>query len=556
MATVYVIFSSLDRGLAEMISIALSNYGHRVLNKAIDSTSALSGGVNARYVQASHLITQAEVVLVLMTANATRSVLMNREVTYATAQGQLLLPVRLDGSDIPPHLTMYQALDARGLDQASVATQLDSMIREYTRVPEATARLQAAPEAAPNTPAMSSLRSAAPTATTSGADYQRPLPPPQAVPRPSPVQQQPSYPPVSAPKAGGPARPLVLVGLTLLLIVLGAAGVIMLTSNAGTSQVTVRQTEEAAIMTNTMVKQIIDLTNTAKAFTLTPSYTPTQNPGQVTVTVVSIATALPPVQPAAPNIADIVAATTIALRATDESSISPAEAAIIASGAAIRADQSQQMLIALLFILTLASVLLSVGLSLILAFSGRYRGRRVAHPQRVAHPTTAHPNLLPPLLQTYQIFISSSERDREWVTRFVDDLGALGYLVWWYAKDAPGLPFGKEIRSAIFYTKLFVVVITPDSMASEHVEEEIRWADTFKRPIVPLEVRETPVQDRHYGLAKGATINFTDPREYDSALDLLTQAFSHHLTLAEQAATLIAPSASTGPTAPSPATAE
>lgn len=106
---------------------------------------------------------------------------------------------------------------------------------------------------------------------------------------------------------------------------------------------------------------------------------------------------------------------------------------------------------------------------------------------------------------------------------------ALGYLVWWYAKDAPGLPFGAEIRSAIYYTKVFVVIASPDSMKSKHVEEEVRWAEIYDRPIINVIHRETPVEDWLYGLAKGAAISFTDEREYKGAIEQLTQAIDHLL---------------------------
>jgi hypothetical protein len=111
----------------------------------------------------------------------------------------------------------------------------------------------------------------------------------------------------------------------------------------------------------------------------------------------------------------------------------------------------------------------------------------------------------------------------------IEDLQTMGYLVWWYAKDAPGLPFGNEIRSAIYHTKVFLIVLSPDSMQSKHVEEEIRWAEIYDRPIVPVLYRAVSIEQRLYGLAKGADIDFVDDAAYREALDILAQAIDHHL---------------------------
>lgn len=220
--------------------------------------------------------------------------------------------------------------------------------------------------------------------------------------------------------------------------------------------------------------------------------------------------------------ASAVAATVIAIRATDDAMLSPREAAIIFGN-------SQNNLLLVSMVAALGVGLATLALTLILIGSGSRLPRRTAHASTSPGTPTASTATPEPLLQEYQIFISSSDKDREWIKVFVDDLQALGYLVWWYAKDAPGLPFGAEIRSAIYYTKVFVVIASPDSMKSKHVEEEVRWAEIYDRPIINVIHRETPVEDWLYGLAKGAAISFTDEREYKGAMEQLTQAIDHLL---------------------------
>jgi cytoskeletal protein RodZ len=111
-------------------------------------------------------------------------------------------------------------------------------------------------------------------------------------------------------QGGRNMRFILLATVLVLLIVLGAAGIILLALDASSKQVVVRQTEEAAIMTNTAVKQIIDLTNTAKAFTLTPSYTPTPT-DTPTPTETQTFTPTPTEDIAATNLAETLTATSM-----------------------------------------------------------------------------------------------------------------------------------------------------------------------------------------------------------------------------------------------------
>ena len=225
------------------------------------------------------------------------------------------------------------------------------------------------------------------------------------------------------------------------------------------------------------------------------------------------------------EIAAQVEATVVAVIATENSLLSPAEAAQISSFSSNNTG--------LIFIVGLvAASALGVSVTVLaMLMSGstvqRSRPRPAHHHAGTAgQPQTVLPKMM---LEDYQIFTSSSEKDKEWVRILVEDLEALGYAVWWYAKDAPGLPFGNEIRSAIYHTKVFLIVLSPDSMQSKHVEEEIRWAEIYDRPIIPVECRPTSIEERFYGLAKGSDIDFTIEIDYKQSLEFLAQAIDHHL---------------------------
>jgi hypothetical protein len=220
-----------------------------------------------------------------------------------------------------------------------------------------------------------------------------------------------------------------------------------------------------------------------------------------------------------------VEATVAAAIATENSQLSPAEAAQIRN--VTSGNDTPIFLTSVLAALALGIAVTGLLLNLTRDASSRPRSRQpVHHNGTPGQPQSVLPKML---LEDYQIFTSSSDKDREWVRILVEDLEALGYAVWWYAKDAPGLPFGNEIRSAIYHTKVFMIVLSPDSMQSKHIEEEIRWAEIYDRPIVPVECRATSIEERFYGLAKGADIDFTVEINYKEALEYLTQAIDRHL---------------------------
>ena len=108
-----------------------------------------------------------------------------------------------------------------------------------------------------------------------------------------------------------------------------------------------------------------------------------------------------------------------------------------------------------------------------------------------------------------QVFISYSRRDLAFVEQLAADLKAAGLDVWY---DLSGLDGGArwriEIEKAIRESQYVIVILSPDSIASEWVEEEILFARNFGRKIIPLFYKqcELPLgyQTRHYIDVQGA----------------------------------------------------
>ena len=86
-----------------------------------------------------------------------------------------------------------------------------------------------------------------------------------------------------------------------------------------------------------------------------------------------------------------------------------------------------------------------------------------------------------------QVFISYSRKDLVFVERLAKDLKAAGLQVWY---DLSGLEigarWGMEIQSAIQQSQYTIIVLSPNSIASEWVEKEFIYANNHKLKIVPL----------------------------------------------------------------------
>ena len=101
----------------------------------------------------------------------------------------------------------------------------------------------------------------------------------------------------------------------------------------------------------------------------------------------------------------------------------------------------------------------------------------------------AHPERTQEKLAT--LFISYSRKDSEFAHRVADDLRTAGYSVW---VDVSGLRGGqewaREIDKAVRGCDTFILIISPDSMASRWVSKETLLAMDLEKPVVPVMWRE------------------------------------------------------------------
>jgi hypothetical protein len=86
-----------------------------------------------------------------------------------------------------------------------------------------------------------------------------------------------------------------------------------------------------------------------------------------------------------------------------------------------------------------------------------------------------------------EIFISYSRRDQEFVTRFASDLNAQVAGVWFDQSTIQlGQKWHDEIMDGIRECRAFILVLSPDSMESKYVQEEVNKALELGKTIFPV----------------------------------------------------------------------
>jgi len=98
-------------------------------------------------------------------------------------------------------------------------------------------------------------------------------------------------------------------------------------------------------------------------------------------------------------------------------------------------------------------------------------------------------------------FLSYSRANSNFVVRLVKDLKAAGHDIWLDQFDiAPGARWDDELERALETCETFMVILTPASMASENVKDEIGYAIDARKRILPvlLENATLPLRLRRF----------------------------------------------------------
>ncbi len=97
-------------------------------------------------------------------------------------------------------------------------------------------------------------------------------------------------------------------------------------------------------------------------------------------------------------------------------------------------------------------------------------------------------------MNTSEVFISYSRRDQEFVLRLVTDLEDRKALAWIDQGDIQGgEQWRQSIAAGVQNCKVFVLVVSPDSINSPYVGEELSLAFKHRKPVIPLIYRKTDI---------------------------------------------------------------
>lgn len=120
-----------------------------------------------------------------------------------------------------------------------------------------------------------------------------------------------------------------------------------------------------------------------------------------------------------------------------------------------------------------------------------------------------------------RIFISYSRVDEDFARRLADSLKNIGVDIWLDVSEIPvGVNWSSSIQEALDMCSAMLLIISPDSMQSENVENEWQFYIDEKKPIIPIMYRPTRL---HFQLSRLQYIDF-DQHNFDTALVFLYKA--------------------------------
>lgn len=122
--------------------------------------------------------------------------------------------------------------------------------------------------------------------------------------------------------------------------------------------------------------------------------------------------------------------------------------------------------------------------------------------------------------KTRRTFISYSRTNKDFALQLAQELRASGFSIWLDQLDIPtGARWDDELERALKACEIFMVILTPASIESENVKDEIGYAiDTGKRILpVLLENAQVPLRLRRFQY-----VDFTG-KSYDEGVDSAKQ---------------------------------
>ena len=128
------------------------------------------------------------------------------------------------------------------------------------------------------------------------------------------------------------------------------------------------------------------------------------------------------------------------------------------------------------------------------------------------------------------VFVSYSRRDTEFVQRIAASIESRGKTVWIDTADiADAEVFPTALRTAIEGSDAFLFVISPTSVASQFCEQEVDYAHSLEKRIVPVLRSTVADADVPEEIRQRNWIPFTEADDYDVSLERLVHAIDTDL---------------------------
>lgn len=134
------------------------------------------------------------------------------------------------------------------------------------------------------------------------------------------------------------------------------------------------------------------------------------------------------------------------------------------------------------------------------------------------------------------VFISYSRRDERFVRRLYEALRQADIPVWIdFEGIAPSADFVQEIQSALDVADALIYVLSPASLQSAWIQQELEFALSRGRVIIPVVAESITPDDAPPALRSLNWISFTDPSDFDTAFRRLLGALGAPTPRAETA---------------------
>ena len=132
-------------------------------------------------------------------------------------------------------------------------------------------------------------------------------------------------------------------------------------------------------------------------------------------------------------------------------------------------------------------------------------------------------------------FISYSRTNKEFALDFARELKSTGYSIWLDQLDIPtGARWDDEVERALHESEIFLIILTPTSVTSENVKDEIGYAIDHGKHILPvlLEKCDIPLRLRRFQYVDFTEIEFSEGIRKAKQLleDLLNKQFNPVVT--------------------------